>query len=62
MHKADVLKWQPGVKNSWSLTLVPDDLMNAAENTGLAYEAHHFGLWLPDFWCGRTSYKGQIVH
>jgi hypothetical protein len=54
LHKADVLNWQPGAKDAWSLALVSEDLRKAAETHGLAYEAHHFGLWLPDFWCARS--------
>ena len=51
---AQPLEWTAAATDGtpWSLQYVTDDLLQAAQAQDLAFEAHHFGIWVPDFWCG----------
>ena len=51
MGVADVLHWRPEAQDAWSLKYVTDDLRKAAAASPITFEAHEFGVWVPDFWC-----------
>jgi hypothetical protein len=52
---ADVLRWRPEAKDAWSLKFVPDALFKAAGTQAITFEAHMFGVWVPDFWCAACA-------
>lgn len=43
------LSWTPAANDARSLQLIPPEVLERAATGALAYEAHHFGVWLPDF-------------
>ena len=48
---ADVLHWTDAAAGAWPLRFVPPAVFESAQVDHLAFEAHHYGVWLPDFWC-----------
>jgi hypothetical protein len=52
--QASRLRWTPEASNAKSLQLVAPELRAQAETQPLAYEAHHYGVWLPDFLCAQV--------
>ena len=54
---ADVLKWTAAAETdaAWPLKYVPAELRERASREALAFEAHMYGVWMPDFWCAIPS-------
>lgn len=45
------LTWTDAAANASALQMVAPAVRAMAATGALAYEAHHFGVWLPDFLC-----------
>jgi hypothetical protein len=59
---ADVLTWQPGARDAPILRQVSRTILDNVESEHMTYEAHSFGVWLPDFECDLAaawSYSGS---
>lgn len=55
------LTWTPAADGARSLRLVPPEVIERAATGALAYEAHHYGVWLPDFLCATAHESYHIL-
>lgn len=48
---ADTLTLRPAARRARILSLLSDEILDAVTTQPLTFEAHSFGVWLPDFEC-----------
>ena len=55
------LNWTPAAAGARSLRLVPPEVLEHAATGAIAYESHHYGIWLPDFLCSSPCSAAGVL-